>query len=156
MDGTESYSEGNSLIKNIEKYGLEVTHVLADETGPRFSYSIGLFESYNHPEIIIIGLKQELSHILINDMAQEIKNGKVYAPLNFYSDILDDFECYIVKVDLSKYDEYVGQAQRYYGDDDFPLIQCIYPTVKGVFPWEKEWPENIKDLQPILGEIKLG
>ncbi len=49
-----------------------------------------------------------------------------------------------------------GKHKRYYGDDNFPLIQCVYPTVKGIFPWEKDWPENIKDLQAILGEINIG
>jgi hypothetical protein len=141
------------LLADIEKYGLQVMRVLADEAGPGFSYSIGLFESYKHPEIIIVGLKQELSHILINNMAEEIKNGKRYAPLNFYPDILDDFQCYFITVNCSNYDEYVGQAQRYYKGDDFPLLQCIYPTIKGIYPWQNDWPENIKGLQPILGEL---
>lgn len=141
------------LLDDVEKYGLHLIHVLADETASRFSYSIGLFKSYHHAEIIIIGLKQELSHILINNMAEKIKNGKVFYPLNYYPDILDDFLCYFIEVDHTNYDEYVGQAQRYYREDNFPLLQCIYPTVKGIYPWAKEWPENIKDLQPILGSI---
>jgi hypothetical protein len=143
------------LATDIEKYGLQVMHVFSNQDGSSFSYSIGLFKTYKHPEIIIIGLKQELSHILINNMAEDIKNGKVYVPLNFYPDILDGFECYIVEVDPNKYDEYIGQAQRYYKSDEFPAIQCIYPTIKGIFPWEKDWPENIKDLQPILGAINI-
>jgi hypothetical protein len=141
------------LLSNIEKHGLGVQHVFGDETGSQFSYSIGLYQTYNHPEIIIIGLRQELSHILINNMANDIKNGMVYTPLNYYPNILDDFNCYFVNVSPSRYDDYVGQAQRHYGGDNFALLQCIYPTVKGVFPWEEEWPESIKDLQPILGEI---
>ena len=141
------------LLNDIEKHGLQVMHVLDDGASPAFSYSIGLFQTYKHPEIIIVGLKQELSHVLINNMAEDIKNGKVFEPLNYYTEILDDYKCYIVKVSPENYDEYVGQAQRYYKNDDFPLVQCIYPTTKGIFPWEKNWPENIKDLQPILGEI---
>jgi hypothetical protein len=53
------------LLNDIEKYGLQVMHVFGDELGPGFSYSIGLFESYNHPEVIIIGLRQDLMHQLI-------------------------------------------------------------------------------------------
>lgn len=141
------------LLSNIEKYGLEVMHILEDKTGPGFSYSVGLFESYQHPEIIIVGLKQELCHTLINNMANDIKSGEKYMALNYYSNILNNFQCYFVDVDHSNYDKYVGQAQAYYGNDNFPLIQCIYPTVKGIFPWEKEWPDDIKNLQPILGVI---
>jgi hypothetical protein len=143
----------DTLEDNIKQYGLQVQHVLEDETGPGFSYSVGLFKSYSHPEIIMVGLKQQLAHTLINNMAYDVKEGKIFAPLTFEPDILDDFNCYIIKVDKVNYSAYVGQAQNYYESDDFPLIQCIYPTVKGVYPWEDEWPEDIKDLQPILGPI---
>ena len=141
------------LENDINQYGLQVLYVMGDDTGPGFSYSIGLFKSYGHPEIIIIGLKQQLAHTLINNMAYEIKQGKTFSPQTFEADIIDGFNCYIINADKVHYDAYVGQAQNYYGDDDFPLIQCIYPTVKGIFPWENEWPEEIKDLQPILGTI---
>ena len=151
MDTTE---RNNKLQENIDLYGLQVQHVLEDESCPGFSYSIGLFETYKHPEIIMVGLKQQLAHTLINNMAYDIKEGKAFIPFAFASDIIDDFDCYIIKVDKANYDSYVGQAQNYYGGDDFPLIQCIYPTVKGIYPWEDEWPEEIKDLQPILGVIK--
>jgi hypothetical protein len=35
----------------------------------------------------------------------------------------------------------------------FLINQCVYPTVKGVYPWQDEWPKGIRDLQPILGAI---
>lgn len=142
------------LLDDIKEYGLQVMHVMADEEGPGFSYSIGLFKSYGHPEIIMVGLKQELAHTLINNMAYDIKEGKVFTPLEYEEDILDDFDCYLIEVDKSNYDAYVGQAQRYYKGDGFPLFQCVYPTVKGIYPWEDKWPESIKDLQPLLGPIK--
>jgi hypothetical protein len=142
------------LQRNIELYGLQVQHVLEDDIGPGFSYSVGLFKSYGHAEIIMIGLKQQLAHTLINNMAHDIKGGKVFSPFTFEADILDNFNCYIVEVNKLNYNTYVGQAQNYYEGDNFQLLQCIYPTVKGIYPWEDEWPESIKDLQPILGLIK--
>lgn len=142
-------------LSNIKTYGLQVMHIMAgDDHEPPFSYSIGLYESYGHPEIIIVGLKQELCHTLINNIAHDIKNGKVFAPQQFDPGILNGFKCLFIEVDPINYDAYVGQAQRHYGNDDFPLLQCIYPTIKGIYTWEAEWPGNIKNLQPILGDIK--
>lgn len=152
MTSIEFYKKIDS---DIDQFGLQVLHVLGDETGPAFSYSIGLYKSYGHAEIIMIGLKQELMHTLINNMAHEIKSGKIYSANNFESDILHDFDCYIVNVDKSNYD-YLNQARVYYGHDDFPVIQCIYPTVKGIYPWENKWPESIKNLQPVLGPISVN
>lgn len=140
------------IQNNIDLYGLNVRHVIEDKKGPAFSYSIGLFKSYGHPEIIIIGLKSQLSQILLNNIAFDIKGGKVFTPLKYEADVLDNFDCYFVEVEKSNYDDYVGGAQRYYGSDNFPLLQCIYPTTKGIYPWQSEWPDS-KNLQPLLGLI---
>jgi hypothetical protein len=59
----------------------------------------------------------------------------------------------MLEVPKGDYKKFVGYGLWYYKDNNFPLLQCIYPTVNGVYPWEKEWPSDIKDLQPILGDI---
>jgi len=52
------------------------------------------------------------------------------------------------------YKPYVGFGIWYYDNSNFPLMQCIYPTIKGFYPWEKDWPEDLRKLQPILGDIQ--
>ena len=143
------------ISDDIRDYGWHVIKVLEDESAPGFGYSIGLFETFKHPEIIIVGLKLDLIHLLINNIGEDIKNGLTLVPFSFNSDIIDNFECYISEVKKSHYDKYVGQAQAYYDSDEFPLLQCIYPTLKGVYPWQSDWPEDIKNLQPVLGQIRL-
>jgi len=132
---------------------LQVQYIFDNKENFQFSYSVGLYKTYNHPEVIIIGLKQDLAHAIINNIAYDIKNGKRYDEYSWSPDILDGFKCYFIGVDKSNYDEYVGVNLWLYGSDNFPLLQCIYPTVKGVYPWEDAWPESIKNLQPILGKL---
>ena len=95
-----------------------------------------------------------MAHVLINNIGEDIKNGKIYSSKEFYDNILDDFKCFMTTVTKENYKNYVGYGLWYYKSDNFPLLQCIYPTVKGIYPWESEWPESIKNLQPILGECK--
>ncbi len=153
MNDTELSDGDKKVFSDIEKYGLHVIYVLEDDEGPGFGFSIGLYKNYGHPEIIIIGLKQELTHSIINDIGAYVKDGKKYESLNYYDGLIKGFECYFVDIDKSNYYQYMGYANWYYGDNDFPVVQCIYPTIKGIYPWQKEWPENIKDLQPLLGQI---
>ena len=54
---------------DIGKYGCHIIQVMEDADHPQFSYTIGFYEKFNHPEVIIIGLKNELSKILLNNMA---------------------------------------------------------------------------------------
>jgi len=142
----------DKIKTNIEHYGLHVIKVLEDENNPPFGYSIGLFETYGHPEILIVGLKLDLIHSLINIIAEKIKEGAVFAHGKYYPDILTNFNCYFTTVERSYYEEYVQQAINFYGSNNFPLLQCIYPTIKNIYPWQAEWPEDIAYLQPILGE----
>lgn len=132
------------VINDIKKYGVSVTHVFGDEEYPPFSYSIGLFENYLHPEILIIGFNYDLAHTLINNMAYDIKHGKVFTVKEFHEEVLDDFLCYFDEVPKSQYKDHVGWAIWFYDGYDFPLLQCVCPTVSGKFPWDKDFPEDAK------------
>ena len=131
-------------LSDVRKYGLHVINVLEDENGPGFSYSIGLFENYGHPEIIIIGLRQDLAHTLLNNMAYDIKEGEAFNSGQYYDSVLDGYHCYFGKVSKSHYKDYVGWALWFYQGTDFPLVQCVYPTVSGKFPWDEDFPEDAR------------
>src|SRR5688500_10120003 len=90
-------------LDNVRKFGLEVVYVGEDDEGPGFAYSIGLFENYAHPEVIIVGLRRELSHTVLNNIAYDIKNGKSFTSGEFHEDVLDDFLCYFGNVPKEKY-----------------------------------------------------
>ncbi len=143
------------VFDHVEKYGCHVVSVFGGENlqkEPPFTYSIGLFKNFQLPEIIIIGLKTELAHVLINNICYDYKKGKSLKLGAFNSDILDHFDCMVVEVDKKFYPDYFGWARWFYKNDDFPVAQIIYPTVKGVFPWEKDFPANVQ--YPILNTDK--
>lgn len=137
-------------IDDINTHGLHVVAVAEDDEGPGFAYSIGLFENYAHPEIIIVGLKTDLAHLLLNNMAFDIKEGKTMTAGEFHEGVLDDFLCYFGEVPQKHFRDYVGWARWFYEGDNFPLLQCVYPTVTGIYPWEKSFPEDTRWLCPLL------
>ena len=142
------------IFDNIEKYGCHIIHVLAVDNLPNFSYSIGLFETYQKPEIIIIGLKQNIQQVLLNNIAYDYKEGRVLESGKMHGDILDDYECLLLDVEKKHYDEYVGQAIDYYKEKKFPLIQIIWPTPSNMYPFDKDAPDGFKKWQPVLGKYK--
>ena len=149
---TPKDKQEKKAVDDIRKYGLHVINVAEDTQGPEFAYSIGLFENYAHPEIIIVGLKQQLAHTLLNNMAYDIKSGSTFASGQFHENVLDDFLCYFGDVPKSKYKDYVGWASWFYEGDRFPLLQCVYPTITGKFPWEPDFPEETLWFCPLLTE----
>ena len=85
LDNTHNCPTEHELINqikiNIEKYGLQVMGISATNYLPSFSYSVGLYESYQHPEIICFGLPTDLAHLIINDVANLIKMAKKLSPI---------------------------------------------------------------------------
>ena len=78
-------------LSDIKNHGLHIVHVFGDEENPRFSYTVGLFENYLHPEIIILGLKRELAQVLLNNMAYDIKMERIIQSENFMKACLTIF-----------------------------------------------------------------
>ncbi len=142
------------IKSDIKKYGVHIVHVLDEDDDPNFSYTIGLYEVYKKPEIIMIGQSQELHQVILNNMAYDYKEGRTLINGNLEENILDDYKCMIVEVDKKHYDEYLGIAIDYYKGNNFPVMQIIWPTQSGMFPYDKEAPDGFKKWQPVLGKLK--
>ena len=147
---TELTEGDKQVLHDIDQFGWHVVKIMEDDAGPGVCFSIGLHKTFNHPEILIIGLKIDLAHILINNIGESIKDGKSYDSDSPFDDILDGYNCYMIKVNEQYYEEYLGYAKWYY-NGPFPVLQCVYPTVNGVYPWQKECTNEYKKMQPILG-----
>lgn len=80
----------NQTKEHIEKYGLSVVKIESTEYLPSFAYSVGLMETFNHPEIICFGLRTELLHQLINDVAEIISNEGKLNPNKEYDNIFQN------------------------------------------------------------------
>lgn len=141
------------VISDISTYGVHIVHVLEEGEYPGFSFTVGLFESCLHPEIIIIGLEREVSHVLLNNLAHDIKRGKSYSAGDYHEGVLDDFLCYFGEVPKSHYKEYMGWALWFYEGDEFPLVQCIPPTVEGKFPWDRDFPSDAEFFLQVIAKI---
>lgn len=141
------------IRSNIKKYGHHIIHVLEEDDEPNFSYTIGLFETYQQPEIIMIGQSQDLLQVLLNNIAYDYKNGRTLTSGQLEEDILDDYKCMVVDVDKKNYEEYLGLAIDYYKGTEFPVMQIIWPTKSHQFPYDKNAPEGFKKWQPVLGKI---
>ncbi len=142
------------IKSNIKKYGVHIIHVLEEDEDPNFSYTIGLYETYQKPEIIIIGLKQDLHQVLLNNIAYDYKEGREFENGKMEDDILDGYQCLLLNVDKKYYEEYLGIAMDYYTGKDFPVMQIIWPTPGNQYPFDKKAPSGFKKWQPILGKLE--
>ena len=139
------------IRSDIAKYGWHVIKVLPEGEHQPHSYSIGLFETFGHPEIAIVGLRGETAHALIGNVVDAIRTGHVFASGCDYSDIAQSFRVAFVSVPQLVNPEYFGWAIWYYKSSVFPVLQMVWLDRSGFFPWDAEFAEDLRSVQPILG-----
>lgn len=137
------------IVENIEKHHCHIVMVIGDHL-PGFAYSIGLFESFGHPEIICFGMDLSMMAELINDACDSIKQGNTFGTYIPYPDFLEGVDVKFVTVDQSFYGDYFNFAINYYGDENFPAMQMVWPDKENKFPWEENFYEPWKFQQPLL------
>ena len=139
-------------LDNIEKYGCHVMNVMEEGDLAGFTYSIGISSKQNRPDVVVMGLKKELAHSMVNNYKDRLLKGEVFEPGKLYSDFLGDFDICFIKVAKKHFKEHFGWGLWLHKGDDFEVLQMVWPTTEGVWPWDNEKSEYYTWAQPILNE----
>jgi hypothetical protein len=121
------------LAANIQRHRWLVFSVAGD-TQPLYSYTVGLFETFGHPEVVLSGLDIDLAQTLLNDIGSTVAQGMVRKPEELYDDILNDYPCLFKAVPVTVYEQYFGRALVFYAETAFPVLQCLWPDALKRFP----------------------
>jgi hypothetical protein len=143
------------LLADILRHGWAIIGVTADEEGPGFAYSIGLFRSYGHPEFFVVGLDKDYMFAMIDDLAGRIKAGNKFDDLDEVHDVLEKYSCLFRQMERKHYRDYLGYAGWFYQGDGFPVLQCAWPDSKYRYPWHPDFDEKQAARQPMLFDSQL-
>ena len=143
------------ILRSIDERGWFVMGVFQNpgDKEPGWSYSIGLFYNYHHPEIVIFGEQPELRQSMIDAIGERVREGEKFTEDRSYADILGGGHYVQFRpVDVSHYEDWVNSANWFYDWDhaSFPLLQCFYPDMTGKFPWEPGCEKWAVEAQPLL------
>ncbi|GAA0894557.1 hypothetical protein GCM10009122_42380 [Fulvivirga kasyanovii] len=130
------------IVSDIKSYGWHIISVFEGSESYQFSYTIGLYRTYNVPELVISGLPREISCSILSHIVEDIKSGKRVGANMKSADYIEGYSCYFGLVDKPKYAEYFGKALWYYNGDNFPMLQCVWPNSDNLFPWETKMVFN--------------
>jgi len=140
------------VAADVEKYGCHVISVFdPEEKLPTFSYSIGIQATSGAPEAIVIGVRPKLGHSMINEYNAQVRKGVRFERATQYPGFLDGFSIYVEPAKGALLSGYTLGCNRFYKGSDYSVVQLIYPTTTGVWPWQKAASEWFKANQPMLG-----
>jgi hypothetical protein len=142
------------VIDDVERYGLHITNILAEGELPPFSFTIGLYKTWRHPEVLIYGLKHESAQDILNGVADELRRGRAFSAGEEYEGLLEGYRCTFKPIPASQIAEHLGVASWFYEHEPFPASQLIYPDRSHRWPWDPGTTETFRRQQLVLADTQ--
>ena len=139
------------VLSDIAEYGWHAMNVVEDDGHPPWSFSVGLYETWTYPELIIIGRSRSTAHEMLATIANELEENRQPDLSDAGSYLLLGIACRFIPVDTQHYQDYVGFARWFYRGKHFPLYQIVWPSNDGRYPWNPKASRLFKEWQPVLG-----
>lgn len=134
----------------IGTHGWTVINVM---DSPTFAYTVGLTETFNHPELIMFGLEPQNMHHLLNNAAAIVRAKGRIEPYTVLDAIIEGYSCYSLPVDAAARAGYLNVAFELYGSENVSAIQIVWPDAAGLFPFQQECDADTVLFQTIIGRI---
>lgn len=145
-------ADDRQFIDKVEKFGWMVMNIKDEPGKSGWSYTVGLYEHYRQPEIIIFGMKAESRHRILNWIGENVRDAKPFTPDVEHDWVLDKYNCWSKPVQKNWYEDLLGYARWFYDGNDFSCVQAIWPDKDGFYPWQ---PRYTSSEQPLLCETEL-
>lgn len=124
------------IESDIHRVGWSAVHVFPTLGQPivPFTYTIGLY-GRGWPEMIVFGMRPEISHAVLGEAIQMIKNrGYPFVNREEVYDLLLRYPCRMVALDpVAASRHHTVQACQFYGRT-VPVTQLVWPDSNGRFP----------------------
>jgi len=142
--------------KDVEEYGWHGVAVSGEGSAPGFIFTIGLWRTYKHPEIILFAPSQDPQGMAgrLLAVAKRIAAGEKFETTKSYEGLFGRFSGTFRRVDPHWYVHYLGTAAAYYENFEFPAIQLFWPDSKGRFPWSNDFTPDLRQYQPTLYAVE--
>ena len=137
---------------------VKVADAIDEPSGdPPFAYSLGAFESYGAPELIVFGLEDSVAASVINEVMDEYQAGRRFHPGAHEIGVFEDgIPAVFREVQAKRAIDYATYADWYYEREPFPLWQLFWPAKNGCFPWDCDYPAELRGWQPDLTAEEIG
>ena len=139
------------IVAKVRKHGWFCTSVFAEEGSLGFSYSTGFWVNLGRPELLIFSVPPEMAHAVLWAFYRAPVEGTwpIGEPL---SGFVENLPVMLMPVAKAHYATYPLSSRWFYGGEEFPALQVVWPDTEGRFPWEEGADPRFGDSQPDLSD----
>jgi len=113
----------NSLSQEVARWGWHVVVDPGGEAGPPIAYTVGLWHSFGHAEVTLVGLDPAEMAAWLHMAGSEVLTGRVVCPDGQLDDILGSFAVLPRPVLAGWHRHLFGDALRFYRGQPVPIVQ---------------------------------
>lgn len=145
-------SPADSIADHVRNHGFQILTI--SDYNPPFAYTVGLMFTYQHPELIIFGLRESGPNILraAIKMIQEGKRLDARAE----HDLSGVIRIATRSVHPTQHEFYLGFAMGYCSEQGrsggLQAVQVFWPDKQGRFPFMRGCDEQVWAAQPRLDQ----
>ena len=118
------------------------------------AYTVGLWKSWRHPELLVAGHNMDDSEAILSAYAEAVRNGQ-----RFSGDSVDDDQfnrpVVFLRIAATASDEPLSDrfavAHALDETGEFEALQVVTPDDAGRFPWNEGCDPAVVQRQPVLG-----
>ena len=125
------------IANNVLSRGYHLINVLGDARTeqPTVTYSVGLFHTFRHPEIVMFGVPKELSNVVLDTLIKTwvIEQKQVFMAGETYRGLTNrPAEFSIIPQNLV--DTHLTGCRWFYSNKEFPVLECIWGLKSAKLP----------------------
>jgi hypothetical protein len=140
------------IAEVVQKHGWYALSVY--DNNPPFLYSVGLMQSFKHPELIVLGLEPKSAYNVLCTIVSHLRTGSSYVQPGKYPNVLEGGELIAIRrVHPTQHPLYLGYAMGYCRETQISTleaVQVLWPDGKGKFPFDVGCDNDVFQLQPRL------
>jgi hypothetical protein len=138
------------FVRQIRTHGWFRTEVFAEGDGPGFSFTSGFWVNHGFPEVIVFSMSKPVVHDVMWDLYRMIAAGSPPPIGEVTADVFGNANALLLPVEKEHYADHLGWNRWFYGGDDFPCLQLLWPDKGGMFPHQPGADDALNAAQPAL------
>jgi Domain of unknown function (DUF4262) len=136
--------------RSVRDRGWAVVMVPADEHGPGWAFTVGLWHTLRSPEVAMFGLHVDVMGNCLDTLADEIAAGRHLVEDRERDDVIRNYPVVAKTVDASWYRSLFGTALHFYQRPPLSFMEVVWPDAASRFPWNDGCAPRLRELQPAL------
>lgn len=88
---------------------------------------------------------------MVNEHNHQVRAGTRFQRGELYDGVLDGFVVYVEPAKPQLLADYTRGCDRHYKGAAYPVVQLVWPSTAGIWPWQRSASEWLRTNQPMLG-----